>query len=84
MATKTPQQDKGLCFNEGRRVTPPHTHTPTDLDDLAALHLHQLAKVLLQEAGVGAPLEEAKEVHWEETTAASVTGSVKIFLNLER
>ena len=33
---------------------------PSDLDDLATFHLHQLAKVLLQEAGVGAPLQQAK------------------------
>lgn len=43
--------------------------TPADLDNLAALHLHQLAQVLLQEAGVGAPLQQAKKVHYEETTA---------------
>lgn len=45
------------------------SRAPADLDNLAALHLHQLAQVLLQEAGVGAPLQQAKEVHCEETTA---------------
>lgn len=36
---------------------------PSDLDNLATFHLHQLAKVLLEEAGVGAPLQQTKKVH---------------------
>lgn len=36
--------------------------TCTDLDDLTAIHLHQLTEVLLEEAGVGAPLQQAKQV----------------------
>lgn len=51
------------------RLLAPPPPPPADLDNLAALHLHQLAQVLLQEAGVGAPLQQAKKVHYEETTA---------------
>lgn len=40
----------------------------SDLDDLAAFHLHQMSQVLLQKAGVGAPLEQAQQVHWEKHT----------------
>lgn len=37
--------------------------SPSDLDNLATFHLHQLAEVLLEEAGVGAPLQQAEQVH---------------------
>lgn len=37
--------------------------SPSDLDNFATFHLHELAKVLLEEAGVGAPLQQAEEVH---------------------
>lgn len=36
------------------------------LDHLATFHLHQLTEVLLQEAGVRAPLQQAQQIHWEE------------------
>lgn len=36
------------------------------LDHLASFHLHQLTEVLLQQAGVGAPLQQAQQIHWEE------------------
>lgn len=36
------------------------------LDHLATFHLHQLTEVLLQQAGVGAPLQQAQQIHWEE------------------
>ncbi|KAG7275227.1 hypothetical protein CRUP_034817 [Coryphaenoides rupestris] len=33
----------------------------TDLDHLSTLHLHQLPQVLLEEAGVGTPLQQAQQ-----------------------
>lgn len=34
------------------------------LDHLASFYLHQLTEVLLQQAGVGAPLQQAQQIHW--------------------
>lgn len=36
----------------------------SDLHDFTTVHLHQLTEVLLQEAGVGAPLQQAEQVDW--------------------
>lgn len=48
----------------GEVVAPaPPRPRPTHLDHLPAIHLHELAQVLLQQVGVGAPLEEAQQVH---------------------
>lgn len=36
-----------------------------DLDDLAALHLHQPLQDLLQVVGVGPPVQQTQQIHWE-------------------
>lgn len=36
------------------------------LHHFASIHLHQLPQVLLQQIGVGTPLEEPQEIHWKQ------------------
>lgn len=60
----------GITTKHKMQNAPQHgmIFTPSDLDDLATFHFHQLTEVLLQEAGVGAPLQQAKKVHWKTKT----------------
>lgn len=37
----------------------------THLDDLTALHLHQTLQDLLQVVGVGPPVQQTQQIHWE-------------------
>lgn len=60
----------------GEVVAPaPPRPRPTHLDHLPAIHLHELAQVLLQQVGVGAPLEEAQQVHWNRSQVSPGAGA---------
>lgn len=57
-----------LCIKHG-----PIRTLWSHLDHLATFHLHQLTEVLLQQAGVGAPLQQAQQIHWEEKERKKLT-----------